>query len=86
MGENILLQSPKYIQINLKYIHFPLRLTCVVHFFCKSEKLYLSCSNDVNDRYTCKRTDHLKAIISLQIMVEKCLLVKVLNMTKEVYS
>ena len=46
MCENILLQSLKYIQINIKYIH--------LHFFCKSKKLYFSCYSDVDtDRYPC---------------------------------
>ena len=54
MCENILLQSLKYIEINLKYIHLPLSLTCLVHIFCKSENVYFSCYNDVDtDRYAC---------------------------------
>ena len=54
MCENILLQSLKYIQINLKYIHLKLNLTCLVTVFCKSKKNYFSCNNNVDtDRHAC---------------------------------
>ena len=54
MCENILLKSLKYIQINLKYIHFPVSLTLLLQFFCKSKKFYFSGYNDVDtDGYAC---------------------------------
>ena len=68
MCENIFLQCLKNIQINLKYIHFPLSLTFQLIFFCKSKKLYFSCYNDVDtDGYACSHI--LRMYLRMRILM-----------------
>ena len=69
MCQNILLKSLKYIQINLKYIHFPLSLTFQLSFVCKSTKLYFSCYNDVDtDGYACSHI--LRLCLQMWILMQ----------------